>query len=339
MNFGINVWYMKQRTKIIVGILIAVAVGGSIWYARNDDPTSGIVTEPVRRGDVAQTVSVTGRLVPALYADLSPRTAGLVKTLSVEEGDAVKQGQLLVSLDMSMLESELSAARIAADIAYQSEKLARRGWNNLKPEERETKKMLSEQARERVRTVSTQMESGRIVSPIDGIVSKLDVRIGETVSPGVIVARVVADSELIVEAQVPESDIAKVRIGMTAKTTFDALTQKDIFSSTVTGIDPAATISQGVVSYLVTFRTEGIDERIRDGMTANIDIETAKAEGVLVIPFRALSKEGGKTYAEAHRGEERYEKIEITTGIEGDDGSIEVLSGLEEGDAVVVSRK
>jgi len=329
---------MTKKKKVIVSVVVLSAVVGGILYYRSRGTQSTVTTDTVNRGDVVQTVSVTGTLTPTSYADLSFRTVGTIDRVLVKEGEEVKAGQVIATVDTSVLESQLRAARLAADIAYQNEKLARR--NHLKSEEISAKKLASEQSREQVRTLATEMEESAIISPIDGNLSKLDVRVGETSALGKIVAHVVGSgAELLAETKVPESDIAKVSLGMKAKVTFDALSTRDVFSADVIEIDPVADISQDVVSYIVKLRVSGLDARLRESMTANVDIETAKVDGVLVVPSRVLSKEGGKTFIELKRGEDRYEKIPVTTGIEGDDGMVEVKSGLNEGDIFVVSRK
>lgn len=327
-----------SKKKIIVWSIVIVAVIGGIFYYRSRGAQSTVVTDTVKRGDVVQTVSVTGTLTPTAYADLSFRSVGIVGQISVKEGDAVTAGQVLATLDTSVLESQLRAARIAAEIAYQNELLSVR--NHLKKQEIAAKKLAAEQAREQVRTLAVQVGDSAIVSPIDGILLRFDTRVGETAVAGRVVAHVVAvDSELLAESKVSESDIAKVTLGMKADVTFDALSTRDIFSADVVSIDPVADVTQDVVSYVAKLRVADMDARLREGMTANVDIETAKAEGVLVVPFRVLSKESGKTFIELSRGENRYDKVEVTTGIEGDDGMVEVQSGLSDGDVYVVSKK
>jgi multidrug efflux pump subunit AcrA (membrane-fusion protein) len=160
--------------------------------------------------------------------------------------------------------------------------------------------------------------------------------VGETVALGTRVARIAGSPDVRIEARVPESDIAKVAIGMKAKVTFDAFTSSEIFEAGVTEIEPSATIVQGVVSYVVRFDLAGGDERLREGMTANVDIVTARRENVLVVPFRALTKEGGKTFAEVRAADGAFRRSEVTTGLEGDDGAVEIRSGLQEGDVVSI---
>ena len=280
-------------------------------YFKKKNTALPVQTEVVKRGDVSETVSVTGELVPEEYADLSFSSTGSVDAVMVKIGDSVSEGDSIASLDRMVLYSQLKEARIAARVAEQNEKLLRRGRTNYTPEELSAKKYLSEQARESVRTVEAQMKQSILRSPMTGQISKFDARIGEVVTLGKVIARVIKPGSYLLESRVPESDIAKVALGMKASITFDAFTNDDVFEGEVMSIDPAATVVQDVVSYRVKFRLNKQDDRLKEGMTGNIDVETAKRTGVLWVPYRALTKEGNKTYAEVKRNVENFEKVEI----------------------------
>lgn len=330
---------MFTKRNIIIGIILIAIIGGFFYY-RSRSTKEVVQTETVRLGSVSETVSVTGELVPQEFADLSFQEAGVINLISVQEGDVVKKGQVIASLDSSVLRSQLNEARLAQEVAEEDEKLSRRsGWKKLAPEERETKKLASERAREDVRTFIEQINKKTIFSPIDGWVSRIDAREGETVTIGKIIGRVAKEKDFLIEARVPESDVAKVVLGMGAKVTFDAFSPDEIFNAEAIDIDRASTIVQDVVFYVVKFRLAKIDDRLKDGMTANLDIETAKRENVLVVPFRTLVKEGGKTYAEVKRGDGQFEKMEVATGLEGDEGMVEIKSGLKEGDEITIFTK
>ncbi len=328
---------MKLKTKLWIG-LIALGLIGFAWYwSTRPDPSASVVTETVFRTDVSETVSVSGELVPVSYADLSFQTVGQVKDTYVQEGEFVKAGDPLAVLDRSVQASQLAAAAVAQRIAEEAEKLALRNKNDLDPEERHAKKLASEAAREDIRTLRAQMEKSVIRAPFDGRITRVDLRSGETASIGVPVFRIVREAGLVVEARVPESDIVKLSVGMEASVTFDALDSSDIFQAKVTAIDPSATIVQDVVSYVVTFEVSGVDERLRDGMSVDIDVVTAKRDRVLAVPFRALIARGEKTFATLSRPDGTTEEVQVKTGLEGDDGTVEILSGLKEGDVIVVS--
>ena len=333
---------MFTKKKIIIGLIFIAAVSG-LYYYFGRSTGEVIQTETVKLGDVVETVSVTGELVPTEYADLAFQGVGVVDQVAVKEGDTVVLGDRIASLDQSVLGSQWKESRIALSIVEQSELEARsrrntqdKGWNSLRPEERATIKLETEQARESVRTLEAQMKENAIYAPFDGQVTKLDLRIGETATLGKIVGRIAKSGDFVIEARVPESDIAKVMIGMRSKVTFDAFRSDEVFDAEVVEIDPASTVVQDVVSYTVKFRLGNTDSRLKEGMTANIDIETAKQERVLTVPFRALTKEGGKMYAEVKQGDGTFLKTEVMTGLEGDDGTIEIKSGLKSGDAVTL---
>lgn len=322
--------------KKIIAVIVVVLAGGGYFYYRSQDSGPVAPTETVKRGDVAEIVSVTGSLVPEEYADLSFSATGVVERLSVAKGDRVKKGDTIAVLDRSVVASQLAASRVSLRVAEENEKLARRDWEDLKPEERAAKKLATDQARESVRTILAQMDNLVISAPLDGILTRLDVRVGETAIAGTDVARVSQDAALIAEARVPESDIISVKSGMAATVKFDALSSEDVFDAEVFSIEPSATVVQDVVSYKVKFRMRDPDARLKEGMTADIDIRTAAADGVLTVPFRSLTKESSKTYAQVKQTDGTFKKTEVVVGIESDEGTVEVKSGLREGDEVSI---
>ncbi len=323
----------KRIIFIVIGILL---IGGGYYYFQVRDTSISVQTETVKRGDVSETVSVTGELIPEEYADLSFLSAGTIDVLYVKIGDQVEAGARIASLDRAVLYSQLQEARTAARIAEQAEQLIQRKRLSPAPEERKAKKLASEQARERVRTLELQIKENVLSAPMNGSISKFDARLGEVVTPGQTIARVIKPGAYVLESRIPESDIAKISLGMKAVITFDALSSDDIFEGEVVQIDPAATVVQDVVSYKVQFRLARNEDRLREGMTGNIDIQTAIRQNVLWVPFRALTKEGTKTFAQVKQADQTFKRMEVTTGLEGDDGTIEVRSGLKEGDEVTI---
>lgn len=333
---------MFTKKRVVIG-LIVIALGMWIFYYLNRNSAVVVQTETVKRSDVSETVSVTGELVPDVYADLAFQNIGIVDEITVEEGDMVTAGKKIASVDRAVIWSQLKEARIALSIVEQSEQQARqrrntlgKRWEDLKPEERTAITLKTEQARESVRTLEMRMKESVIVAPLDGQITKLNLRVGEVVSLGKIIGRVAKPGDFVIETRVPESDIVKITLGMKAKITFDAFLSDEIFDAEVVDIAKASTVIQDVVSYVVKLHLNNIDARLKDGMTANIDIETAKRENVLTVPFRALTKESSKTYAQVKQADGTFVKTEVTTGLEGDDGTIEIKSGLKEGDEVTI---
>jgi HlyD family secretion protein len=192
------------------------------------------------------------------------------------------------------------------------------------------------QARASVQAIDAQITKMTIKSPIDGIVTKQDGKIGQTVTPNTIVVSIINNGQYEIEANIAEADIAKVKVGQTSTVTLDAYSSDVVFNAVVVSIDPAETIVDGVPTYKTTFQFTQTDERIRSGMTANLTIVGDKRDNVLAVPERALYTKNGKRYVLVEQGKQKVETA-VTTGLRGSDGLVEISSGLEEGQRVVVN--
>ena len=182
------------------------------------------------------------------------------------------------------------------------------------------------------------LSKATLVSPVNGIITEINNKPGEILGTGVIkeaFSRVMS-LDMIIESKVPESDIVKVKLGEHAKVTFDALTPDDLFDAEIIEIDPASTNVQGVVYYNIKLKLNTVDVRVKPGMSLNIDINTAQKDNVVSIPSRAIKLDGTKKYVDVLNADGiTTKKVFVETGLEGDDGMIEVKSGLSGGEKVV----
>ncbi len=174
----------------------------------------------------------------------------------------------------------------------------------------------------------------QVVAPGNGLVTKVNNEVGETTSLIEPVLLLLADSQQEIKVQVPESDIVKLRVNQRADITLDAFGSSEHFGGHISFIDPASTVIQDVVYYQVTVLFDKDDERVKPGMTANLDIETAKTDNVLVIPLRAVKYDNQKSYVELLNNKQ-LEKRPVALGLKGDDGLVEVREGLVENEAVI----
>ncbi|RLC39948.1 MAG: hypothetical protein DRH33_01415 [Candidatus Nealsonbacteria bacterium] len=205
-------------------------------------------------------------------------------------------------------------------------------------EEIEAQKARVESAKANLEYLKTQLEKTEIFSPISGIVSSVEIEEGETVSAYQPVIIILSKTNFKIEANIPETDITKVKIGNQAKITLDALGEEVVFGAKVIKIDPAAKIIEGVPTYKTTLEFERESEEIKPGMTVNITILTAKKENVLAIPWRALISKDNKKFVKVLK-DGRLELKEVETGLRGSDGRVEIIKGLKEGEEVVVGQK
>jgi HlyD family secretion protein len=187
-----------------------------------------------------------------------------------------------------------------------------------------------------VENYKVELQKNNLVSPIDGIVTKVDPDIGEFVSPGNVVFGVISDGNFKIEAYVPEADIAKVTIGDFASTTLDAYGQYVDFPTVVTSVDPAETVLEGVPTYRIVLQFLDKDNRIKSGMTANLDILTNERKNVITIPSRAVITEDDKKVVRIVNVDGKsFTSVPVVLGLKGSDAMIEVISGLAIGDKVV----
>lgn len=174
-------------------------------------------------------------------------------------------------------------------------------------------------------------------SPIAGIITKYDTKTGEIVNSGTPVISVISADDLQIDANVSEVNIGKIAIGNPVSITFDAFPGKT-FTGSVVYIDPGETLVDGVVNYKVTINFDKGTELVKSGLTANLVIKTATKDNVLIVPQYAVYKKDGISFVKKVIGKNTSE-TPVTVGFTGNDGSIEVVSGLSEGDVVEVSGK
>jgi len=175
-----------------------------------------------------------------------------------------------------------------------------------------------------------------IYAPIDGIITKINKKKGElALSSDVMIEMLSPHFEI--EVDIPETDIIKLAVGDEVDITLDAFGDDEKFPGRVIAIDSASTEIQDVVYYQVKVALEDGKDQVRSGMTANVLVATEKKDDALYVPFRAvLSRNGsGQRYVRIVENGELKE-IDVNIGLKGDGGLIEILSGVEEGQEVVL---
>lgn len=174
-------------------------------------------------------------------------------------------------------------------------------------------------------------------APIDGVVTKINKKAGEFISISDAVIEMLTP-HYEVKVDIPETDVVKINLGDSVVITLDAFGDEVKFTGKIANIDPASTEIQDVVYYKVRVALDDTDKQIKPGMTANVIVKTASREGVLMIPSRAVRTGGNGKYVRVLQDKKEIEKP-IALGIRGNDGKVEVLDGLVEGEEVIISVK
>jgi HlyD family secretion protein len=203
------------------------------------------------------------------------------------------------------------------------------------PEEVDSQRARVESAKAHVQTIRARLEKARLISPIAGVVIAQEAKKGEIVQAGEVLVSVISQGNFEIEAFVPEADIAKIGIGNQAALTLDAYGDEAIFLASLVRMDPAETIIEGVPTYKVTLHFEKEDERIRSGMTANIDIRAHTKSGVLVVPSRAVFVKEGKSMVRVVSKTGSITERGVTVGLVGSQGTTEIAEGVEAGEQVI----
>jgi len=179
------------------------------------------------------------------------------------------------------------------------------------------------------------LENATLKAPFDGLVADISIVKGGTAGPSIPAITLVDISSLEIETQLVEVDVDKVKEGQEVEISFDALPDRT-YRGKVTIVGRVGQTMQGVVSYPVTVTIEDPDERIRVGMTANLNILVGHAENVLLVPVRAIQSRGGRQIVMVKRGES-FTPVPVKVGMSNDVMAEIVEGDIKEGDLVLVS--
>jgi RND family efflux transporter MFP subunit len=177
-----------------------------------------------------------------------------------------------------------------------------------------------------------------IIAPFDGIVAKIDGKVGDIVSINdKIIVSLVSTGNLEIKIDISEADVKKANLDDVARVTLDAFPEEE-FSGKIIEIESGETIVEGVVYYRAKILLDNPDNKIKSGMTADVTIETNRKENVLYVPQRAIVYKNGNKFVRIPDGK-NYQEIPVITGLKGSNGEIEIVSGLVESQKIIVLLK
>lgn len=312
-----------KRTLTALGILLAIAAGGYLLSTRYTGSAQAlqVVTAPVTRGDVVQTIDATGRLEAVTMVQVGTQVSGTIKALYADFNSRVRQGQVVAELEPSLFETQVEQARATvvrleadaerARVQYQDAqvKLARArdlAARQLVPAtDLETAEANARAAEAALKAAEAQIVQAQaslnqarvnlshtvIRAPIDGVVISRNVDVGQTVAASMqapVLFQIANDlSRMQVTGSVDEADIGRVRAGQRATFQVDAY-PGETFSGSVSQVRLNPVIESNVVSYVTVIDVSNMDLRLRPGMTATVVIEVARTADTLRVPAAAL---------------------------------------------------
>ena len=194
-----------------------------------------------------------------------------------------------------------------------------------------SQKLTVEQKQNALLDAQEQLADCSIRALFDGVVAKIDVDNGDSVSTGTAVATLIT-KQRIAEISLNEVDVTKVKTGQKTILTFDAIPDLSI-TGEVTEIDVLGTVTQGVVTYNIKIGFDTQDERVKPGMSVSAAIITDMKQDALLVPNSAIKSNGNGQYVEVMTNN-MPQSQSVETGL-SNDTITEIISGLQEGEQVI----
>ncbi len=303
----------KKKILIISGCVLIIVIIIVVNIFRKDDQAIKVEVEEVQRGTVIHKVNASGKIQPVKEIKISATTSAWVTKITVKEGDHVKAGQLLITLDEKQLLAATDQARSGVSSAKAS--LKQVAAQKKRMESLYKQRLISEQELEgitakyelavnqlkqtRAALVSREDELSKLkmTAPTEGTVTKINKEVGEMAVGSVFQAEAlmtIADlTKMEVLVDVNENDVISLSIGDTAEIEVDAF-QDTIFYGIVSEIAHVAETSnlgtqEQVTNFKVKVRMMEVHPKIRPGMSANTNIITDIRNNVLTIPIQSLT--------------------------------------------------
>jgi RND family efflux transporter MFP subunit len=353
----------RWRAPVIGVAILALAGAGGYAYthAGNAKPAPAAVAKKdpvhelsardialVEARPLAVTLPLSGSLTPLAQATVRSKVSGVVKQTTVQEGMNVSAGQVIARLDDSEARARVAqqqaalndaAARLALARKNQANSAALLKQNYIAQNAYDTTSNSVDLAQAAVDSARAQLELARIAlndtvihAPLSGVVSKRHAQAGEKLSPDSPVFSIVDLKQLTLDAQVPASDIPRIRVGQDVQFKVDGFGERN-FAGKVLRINPAA--EAGSRAMLVYIGVDNPDGALRAGMFAKGVVTTEKSAAHPLLPLAAVQKENGKDVV--YRVDSgKVVAQPVTLGLKNEDaGLVEALDGIAPGATVL----
>ena len=356
---------MKKWIVLIV-VLAGAGFGYMKWRSWKPDPAADLAmarptTATVETRDIRFTVNAAGDIGPAEQVSVRPEVNGKVDKLAVDVGDIVKQGNLLFSLDDRDLQTEkqsqdkeIERARLQLDQAERNYKRSEQLFTGQLIsqelfEDTKTQYELAKNALQRAEKaldlVSERLRKTRIMAPFDCTVLTRPVSVGQAVSgsggfnSGTEVLTIADLNEMVVNAHINQADVTRLKVRQEVLVSVEAVPGL-VVTGKVERVAPQATIKNNIKGFASRILLRDVDQRIRPGMTAAVQIPVAAADSVVAVPLAAVFTELDPQTQQSERfvfvvKGQNSERRPVKLGV-SDNFYAEILSGLSPGEVVKI---
>ncbi|MDD5415947.1 MAG: efflux RND transporter periplasmic adaptor subunit [Candidatus Daviesbacteria bacterium] len=366
-------WFFKTswKKKLVVTLLILIA-GFFIGYKIISGSKEGYTLGTVQKHTVTEIVTESGIVATNGSVNIYSPTNGVIDQVFVANGESINENQVLFTVKSTATSQEKTTAYAAYEAAVAAVKQAENTHREtlatvervhddvknhskdesfLQKETRTTAEVANDNAYDaltaaRAKLLSAQVayqatQNSKVVAPVSGTVSNLSVVKGSSVVvnnvlvPTVPVLVISGPGETEIVVSVGENDIDKIKTGQEVEIKLDAIDDR-IYKGMVKRFDNNGTITQGVVKFNVYIILTDSDDRIKSGMTADVDIVTNKLTDVLAVPNSAIKpyQKGRAVRKLGSNG--KLEFIPVKIGLRGKEFT-QIIEGLTENQEIVVS--
>ncbi|HEY3089067.1 MAG TPA: biotin/lipoyl-binding protein [Jatrophihabitantaceae bacterium] len=351
----------------VIAVLVLTGAGLGTYFGVRDDKAAAAdattTVETVNTGTIRQTVSATGTLAPANQEDLNFSVSGQVTKVSVSEGQHVKKGQALATINSASLSAAVAEAQ--ASVASDQARLDDDNSNSASDTQIAADQAALTAAQNQLDTAQQQLDSATLTSPIDGIVASLNLTVGQSVSgsssgsnngnnggngnnngnnnssdnssnssssdPQILV---ISTSSWIVNASVDANSVGLIKVGNQAQLSVTGVSDTVYGTIASIGLVSSSSSSSGTASYPVVVDVTGTPSGMHDGADVTATLIYKQLSNVLVVPTLALHRDASGTYVEQVKNGKTVHTA-VRPGIESG-GQTQIVSGLSAGAQIVV---
>jgi len=286
----------------------------------------------VRSDTVTDSLTAVGTLLANESVMIRPEIDGRIETIHFQEGQLVRKGDKLVSLDAAEVEAQLSSAIAAANLnrsrLKRSEELIEKKFISAQALDEARENLNQTNAREA--EVRARLAKTLIRAPFEGVTGLRQVSPGAYAKAGQDIARLEGIGTLKLDFRVPEAYLRRIRTGQPLQVTVDAWPGEQ-FSGAIYAIEPA--VDEASRTVLLRARLPNPGVRLKPGMFARVSLVLAQRENALLVPEQAIVPRGDGSYVfRVVEGKAVLTKVE--TGLRRP-GEVEITGGLEAGQTIV----
>lgn len=284
-------WMLLLALLVFGGVFAAKAIMGkgmNEFFDSMPQPAAAISTALAKQEQWTRAQEAVGTFIAVNGTDVTTESGGVVKQLSFEAGQPVKQGTVLVRLnsanELAVLKSLEATARLAM--------VQRDRWRELGKDKLVSQAEVEQRATDAASTLADADAQRALIAqktiraPFDGVLGLRKVNLGQYVNPGDPIVSLQSLDPIYLDFSLPEQEMGKVVEGSRVRATVDALPGR-VFEGKVTAIEPQVDVDTR--NFKVQATLANPDSRLRPGTFAHVGFDTGGARDVIVVPQTAIS--------------------------------------------------